>query len=194
MPTAPRKAAARRPASRTGDDIIDAAQEVVDSYTNFPPEVTPLSEWKTKRDEPIELPSGKFIRMRSPGFRTFIKNGMIPNALMAPVQSALAQGGNAQPDMSGMGDLENMEEMYNMVDSVVVFCAIEPVIHEVPTRTTPEGPQDIPLDERDATKLYVDEIDETDRMFMFGVATGGTRDLETFRNGLTQQLAPVPAS
>jgi hypothetical protein len=147
-----------------------------DSDSDLQP--TPISAWK-KVKPPITLPSGKVMRIRSVGFQAFLKAGIVPNSLMSIVESAVNEGN--EPEVNDLvGDSSSLNDMLAMVDEVVVFVALDPEVKRVPKTEK---------DRRDNI-LYVDEVDEDDKQFIFGVCTGGTRDVEQFR----QQSANVVAS
>jgi hypothetical protein len=157
-------------------------------------EVTPVSAWKAKRDDRQKLPSGKVMRLRNVGFQAFIKAGIIPNSLMATVDKAVNTGEEPSID-----DLQNedtdLTEMFELVDEVMIFVAIEPEVHRVPMRGGSDGKKvEVPMSERDPDKLYVDEIDDQDKMFVFGITTGGTRDVEQFRSEQANSMASVQRS
>jgi hypothetical protein len=69
------------------------------------------------------------------------------------------------------------------VDHVVCHVVLAPLVLPIPEAGT----------ERDDDVLYVDEIDMDDKMFIFGYATSGAKDLETFRQGQTANVAAVLA-
>src|SRR6266576_3930788 len=132
--------------------------------------VTPTSEWKKGFDPLLELPSGKIVRVRPVvNMRTFLSAGIIPNSLMGIVQGSLDKG--VEPDISSFwGDSQKINQMMEMVDNIVVFMTEEPEIHQLPKTN----------EDRDPALLYVDEIADTDKMYIFQWAIGGTRDLEQF--------------
>lgn len=148
--------------------------------------VTPVSSWK-KNNLPLTLPSGNVIKCRAAGFRAFMAAGIIPNDLMGVVQESLNKG--TTPNLEGFGtDMDKIAQMMEMVDNVVIFSAIEPTVAAVPTRNTATG--SVP-DDRDEDQLYIDEIGDEDKMFLFQWATGGTRDVAKFREQAGDSLAPV---
>lgn len=152
------------------------------------PGVTDVSEWKKEADPLLELPSGKFVKARRHGMRTFLAAGIIPNALMGVVEKAINQG--VEPDLSQIaGDKKKIEEMMTMVDNIVVFCLLEPRVYAVP-KVTEDGQEE----ERDPRLLYIDEIAEMDKMFIFQWVTGGTTDLEQFRNELDSSVGAISRS
>lgn len=130
---------------------------------------------KSKRIATLELPSGAVIQAKNSGsMSVFMKAGVIPNSLMAIVQESMASG--QQPDMSsvlkdGNLDLDMVRDMLDVINTVTVECWVMP-----PVLPIPENEQD-----RDPELLYVDEVLDDDKVFVFQWVTGGTRDLEQFR-------------
>lgn len=159
-------------------------------------EVTSASEWKKSSSQPaiLTLPSGKNCRIRKVGFQTFIRQGMIPNSLLGPVQRSLDTGKELDVNLI-TSEPGQLEDMLLMIDDVVVFCLIEPQVMAIPLKDNGQGVMVIVDDEdRDPDTLYVDEVDEDDKMFIFSVATGGAADLESFRNEQAQRMVAVPGS
>jgi hypothetical protein len=146
---------------------------------------TPVSAWK-KPMEATTLPSGNSMILRRPGFQAFMKTGLIPNGLLGMAQSAISKGKELDPDEleKMIEDPAKISEMMEMVDNVAVFCAVEPPVHHSP----PIGVA------RDESLLFVDELSEEDKMFIFQYATGGSSDVESFRNEARDILAPLSGS
>jgi hypothetical protein len=120
------------------------------------------------------------MRLRNATFQTFMRMGMIPNSLLAVVQKSIDKG--KSPELGELVESpKQIEDMVKMVDSVVCFVAIEPRVYPAPANE----------DDRDENLLYVDEVDDEDKMFIFGVCTGGTRDVETFRKQQANGLASL---
>lgn len=135
---------------------------------------TPASAWK-KRPEVVTLPSGNRMKIRRANLQTFLVQGIIPNTLMTVVQSSIAQGSTKGVDeelQAVLNDPTKLAELMQLMDSVAIYCALEP-------RILPK-----PEDEssRSDEELYVDELDEADKTFIFNAAVGGTTDLEQFRS------------
>jgi hypothetical protein len=153
-----------------------------------PVEATPVSDWKKKNtsnfDKPVELPSGKFMKIRRVGFRAFIKAGLIPNSLMATVQSSIDRGVAPELNLGSiLQDDKQIDAMMDMVDGVLCFVAVEPEVHPLPKNEK----------DRDEELLYVDEVDDEDKMFIFGLCTGDTDDVQQFRSEQTKRMASVHA-
>lgn len=172
-----KKAAKKAPARKAVASLPPRRPQTVEG-------TTPVSEWK-KSNAPLELPSGKFMKIRDVGFQAFVKSGVIPNSLMSVVQSSIDRGVEPELDVKEMTENpEQLNDLLDMVDNVVCFVAISPEVYKVPKNQN----------DRDDELLYVDEVDDEDKMFIFGVCTGGTRDLEQFRREQADSLAPLQRS
>ncbi len=139
---------------------------------------TAVSAWKkTSLAPPIELPSGNVMRVKKVGMQTLMKIGIMPNSLMAFATKAVGKGTGKPEEMSDeemasiATDPDKIREISNFMDSMVMFVAQEPEVYPLPD----EGV------EKDPGQLYIDEIDDEDKMFIFQVVTGGTTDIESFR-------------
>lgn len=144
------------------------------------------SAWK-KRPAIFTLPSGNRMRIRRASLQQFLSNGIIPNSLMAIVQSSIQTGNTKSVDdelKEIMNDPLKLAELMELMDSVTLFCALEPRV-----LPAPESEAD-----RDEALLYVDELDEADKTFIFNAAIGGTSDLEPFRGAPEGAVVAVPAS
>lgn len=152
--------------------------------------VTSISDWKKELDDLTELPSGKLIRMKRSSMNSLLAAGIVPNSLMAIVQSSIDTGkGVDSIDFSG--DPQKIQDMMKMMDDVVVFVVKEPEINSLPTKVDPKTKK---VEDKNPALLYVDEIDDEDKMFIFQYATGGTKNLEQFREQIAPVLATVQSS
>lgn len=154
-------------------------------------EVTSASAWKgkvTKKPHPLELPSGNTCLVKRVGMESFLQTGMMPNSLMGMVQGALDKaksGGQVKPDDEAamMSEITNdpakMADMFALMDAVVIDCVVEPKVSPIPDDD----------EERDEDTLYIDEVDLNDRMFIFNYVSGGSADLERFRDETAERLA-----
>ena len=142
--------------------------------------VSSVSDFKKKVGGLTELPSGLFVKIRNTnGLRGFLQSGMIPNSLMPIIQEAISKG--TEPDMSKIVGEDNqidpkmIADMMQMMDQVTMSVVTEPKFQPAPEDE----------DDRDDDTVYIDELDDEDKMFIFQLITGGTRDLERFRQELT---------
>jgi hypothetical protein len=145
---------------------------------------TSVSAWKKNNEVPLhQLPSGNYIRIRKIGMQGFMKLGMIPNALMPFIEKGVNKGKGAAPapnELDGemmasmLTDQNALREMAEFFDKMVVAVCAEPTVALIPMKNGEEL-------ERDPDQLYVDEIDEEDKSFIFQLCTGGTTDVEQFR-------------
>lgn len=162
-------------------------------------DITTAREWKTKARQGTDLPvpSGNVALVRNPGMRQFLETGVIPNELMDIVEKALKRG--EAPDFAKVAqdDPKKTKAVLDMIDNVVRTTVIQPVVWPVPSAEECEkNLQEYPdsCDERGRLedRLYVDEVDFEDRLYIFQWVSGGTRDLEQFRSELRATLADLP--
>lgn len=148
--------------------------------------VSDASAWK-KRPSIVTLPSGNNMRIRRASLQQFLVGGMIPNSLMSIVQESIKTGNSRSVDdelKEIMNDPGKLAELMELMNSVTIFCALEPRVHPAPESE----------DDRDEALLYVDELDEADKTFIFNTAIGGTAELEQFRGAPQGAVVALPAS
>lgn len=149
---------------------------------------TSAAAWKKKAQiPPLELPSGCSMRIKKVGMQTLISLGIMPNSLMSIAQKAVGKGQQVGEGMSDdemmalINDPKKIREIGEFMDKMLCVVAVEPEVHPIPHAGV----------ERDETKLYVDEVDEEDKMFIFQVVTGGTTDVAEFREETSATMAAI---
>lgn len=149
---------------------------------------TTVTAWKkTSFAPPIELPSGNFMRIKKIGLATLMKTGLMPNSLMSFATQAVGKGTGKPQELTTdeMAELaanpDKVNDIAEFMDRVAIFVAQEPEVDPVP---------DVGV-ERDDARLYVDELSDDDKLFIFQVVTGGTTDLETFRLQHSASMAAI---
>lgn len=162
--------------------------------TRKPTKASSASEWKKKAaGQLVDLPSGLTMRIRKIGMQTLMSTGIMPNSLMGIVQSSLDKG-KGRPGMDEaavmelIGDEKKVREIGEFMDKMVIAVAMEPKIHPLPVLA---GGVEAVDGERDENLVYVDEVAEEDKMFLFQVVTGGTTDVESFREELGTTMADI---
>jgi hypothetical protein len=167
-------------ASRSGNPAKKAAARPKKTAAS-PTGSSAVAAFKNISGGAVDLPSGITIKMRMPGMDTFVKSGIIPNSLLPIIQDAMKTG--KTPDRETLTQsVDSMDEMFEMIDKVTCHCMVDP---------TCEMPPD-DEDERRTDQLYADEVPIEDKLFIYQLAVGGTRDVESFRKELDQDLAPTP--
>lgn len=137
--------------------------------------VTAKDQWKKKGEE-VDVPSGKVALCRRVSPDIFLRKGVLPNALMPLVKEALKTG--KAPDLEEADiKIDDVEDVLKMYDHVVKHIVIEPKL-TLPPEKDEHGEE---VEERDPDKLYTDEVDFEDKVFLFNWAVGGTADVEQFR-------------
>lgn len=149
---------------------------------------TSVSEWKKKNDNaPIQLPSGCYMKLKAIGLHTILATGIMPNSLMGFAQTAIGKGQTGPQDVSTedlidlVQDQKKVQDIIQFFDKLICLVALEPAVHPAPAAGV----------ERDDDLLYTDEVDETDKMFIFQVVTGGTANLEEFRSETGAAMAAI---
>jgi len=139
-----------------------------------------------KAKGPVKLPSGLYMELKRPGLMALAKDGLIPNSLMGIVDAGIKAGKAPEPSEVLGEDGVDIAEMEKMVDNIVCAVAVDP---EVSPLIDPETGE--PWVERDDDVVYIDDIEEMDKMFIFQYVTGGTSNLEQFRQESANLLASV---
>lgn len=146
--------------------------------------ISSVSDFKKASKDYLTLPSGNTIRVRRTSIQTLMAAGMIPNSLMTIVQSAIKKGKMDVDPIEFSSDPEKMKEMLALVDIVVIHCVKEPEVFAAPDDS----------EDRDEELLYIDEIADDDRSFIFQYATGGTNDVAQFRDEARERLDSIQSS
>lgn len=149
---------------------------------------TSVAAWKKSAlPDLVEMPSGNYMRIRKIGLQAIIKTGTLPNSLMGIAEKAVGRGNNKPHEVTDeelvalIQDPKKVEEIASFMDKIMVMCAAEPSVSPVPRGGVDRNPE----------VLYVDEIDEEDKMFVFQVVTGGTTDVEAFRLEHSSTMADI---
>lgn len=216
MATAKKTTGAKKAAPRkSGNPKKNAAQ----SSRTTPPTPTPASQWKGKnerRPHPLTVPSGNTCLVRRVGMEAFLQGGVIPNGLMDIVVDAMdrakARGAkrSSTPAVTKseerklmeeiQKDPQKVEQMFDLVDIVTCQVVVEPKV--VPAKWSQADvaaglceAEDlgkvIPFSQRDDDLLYVDEVDQADKMFIFNYVVGGSADVERFRAESAERVAAL---
>jgi hypothetical protein len=197
------KSAKQIHAERVQRNSLAEAEELAAS------EPTSASEWKAKlTGRKLKLPSGFTALVRNPGMGVFVEEGLIPNRLMNIVLEAVDE--NKPPSQRVLKDMatspEHIADSMKLANNVLLRCVIMPRVSAVPTFTEADvvkgacdaadvgEPIPIGHPSRDDEKLYVDEVDLDDKMFIFQWVVGGTHDLTSFREQQSAAVADISAS
>lgn len=177
----------------SGNPAKRAEEEAQKAEANKPV-ISSAQSFKKKRGQVLELPSGNVVRAQKAGLQAFIMKGNVPNSLMTIVGEALEKGQTMDINKmvganDGQIDMDMVTDMYEMTNSLVIASLVEPKVHPVPTDAdlevwntkNPDNQVSTPDELRDDELLYVDEVDDEDKMFLFQWCSGGTDDVATFR-------------
>ena len=138
-------------------------------------QISNIGDFKQRIGGIVELPSGFTVRVKNPGgLRVFLNAGTIPNSLMSIVQDAMDKGKRITEEdimKDGQLDPQQLADMMALNDQVALKTIIEPPLYPVPEDEA----------DRQDDRLYVDELPDEDKLFLFQWVTGGARNLERFR-------------
>ena len=167
--------------------------------------ISQVGDFKKRLGGIIELPSGLVVKVRNPGgLRVFINSGIIPNSLMQLVQKGLDGGQPLKSSDIVKGnkfDTRMIADMNKLMDDVAVRVIVEPKIYPTLTeadveawnKENPDQPVEGVEDLRSDERLYADELPDDDKMFLFQWVSGGTRDLESFRQQHQERVVALEA-
>lgn len=167
-------------------------------------EVSSIKDFKRRTQAIVTLPSGFKVKLRNPGgMQAFFSTGLIPNSLMNIVNQGIKTGDVSMKDLSPDGNVDDkmISDMSRLMDDIALRCMVEPKLNPVPNEKDlaawNKANKDNKLtdveDLRSDDKLYVDEIDEEDKLFIFHWMSSGVTDLETFRNRQKQGVDTLSA-
>jgi hypothetical protein len=163
---------------------------------------------KKKAAMELLLPSGETCLARRPGIQAFFAAGIIPNSLMGIMTKAMEgkdiQDATLQKELGNiLAEPEKLQEMFHLMDNITIYCVVEPAVRSdrwtnddvtAGLASKAQVGTVIPHSVRDEELLYIDEVDDDDKNFVFNWAVGGTSDLEQFRVEQNQLMESVSAS
>jgi len=152
-----------------------------------------VSNWVDEDDtELLEFPSGKVAKIERVQLTTLIAEGLLGDSLSAIASQAVETGQGMDTEaIKKMGeDPTKVAEALDAFDRIAVKCFVTP---EVLYYRDDDG-KTIPKSERQPGALYSDKIDINDKVFLFQVISGGSRDLQRFRQQLAESVARVSTS
>lgn len=139
---------------------------------------TPGAAWRKPREqgETVRLPSGNVATLRPVALDQLMLSGKIPD-LLTPIA---ARSLWTETDTASIGDqVETAKGFAELVNLIVPAAMIAPRIVEV-AETDDE--------------ITLADIDFSDKIAIFQLATGGSQVLKSFRISQEKRLGPVPDS
>lgn len=179
---------------------------------------TPASQWIGKVEvagTDLPLPSGNVARVKQINPVDLLGSGLIPDPLTNMIRQAIhgKKGLPPQAVKKLADDPKQLAAAMQLFDRILVECVIEPVILMPPacdyvypdsdgpdelicgeyanTEVHTSGGHKYQEGERDKDTLYADNVVMGDKVFIFQWAMGGTKNLESFRDGLQGGLADL---
>jgi len=159
---------------------------------------TPNNVWASNavtnaQPEELTMPSGQTCAGRKVTVEGMIKTGMLASVdgLTAMVEkyTRKVRGGKGVPDgevidESIIRDAEALESLMMMVDQMIPHIVVSPVVHlhfTIQTVGKTKVTKLIPAEDRQAGRIYTDQIELDDKMWLFNWAVGGLAAFSSFR-------------
>lgn len=175
-----KKAAAKRPADRRP------------AAPPKPTKASSVEEWGSDDTELLTFPSGKTALIERVPLTTLLAENMLGDSLSAIAARAVDNAQDmSQSDIKDMAaDPAKVNEALDALDKIAVKCFIEPAV----LYFKDDDGNVIPRGDRKPGTLYSDRIGHEDKIFLFQVISGGSRDLQRFREQLEESVAGISAS
>jgi len=178
-------------AARSGNPAKRATAAKKAPADRKPARVSSAAEWAAEDTEILEFPSGLSAEIERIELTTLVAEGLLGDSLSVIASQAVDKGQgmdeNAIRDMAN--DPTKVEEALDAFDRVAVKCFVDP---PVLFYKDDEG-KVIPRPEREPGRVYSDRIQLNDKIFLFQVITGGSSDLQRFRDEFSESLAGLSA-
>lgn len=157
--------------------------------------------WNAEQFVDLEMPSGQLAQVRRPGVQQLIAIGVLENAdgLSAIVDKKHIKRVKGKAEIDGQSllkDPKNILNLMQMVDKITARMVVRPAVREPFVEYEEDGQtKRRPLrdEEREQGVVYTDNIEFTDRMFIFQFAVGGSADLNQFRERFESALGSMEA-
>jgi hypothetical protein len=153
----------------------------------------------------LTVPSGQLVQVRFVGPTALISMGLLENvdllghivqadhvdrvAGKAPSKEEAEE--TRQRQMQEMlADPSKLVGAVSMIDKIITHVVLQPKVHKIPEAgDDPANPSVVP--DRVKGLIYVDSVDEMDKMYIFNYVMGGVKDLESFREGIAETMADL---
>jgi hypothetical protein len=129
------------------------------------------------------------MKLKNPGIMSMAHQGLVPNGLMTLIMNSVSKGNEPKAEEIFDADLQ-IDELFAMIDSAIMMMAVDPEVHPSPVweeedveaeRCRRDQLGKVAEAKQEDDKLYIGDITEEDKMFIWQWATGGTTDVEQFR-------------
>jgi hypothetical protein len=158
------------------------------------------------RYEDLECPSGQTCKIRKVTVEDLIADGVIDDLdsltkfvnvkhIEPKAKSLKKQGRSGNPakaaqqdadatsmakELLGGASSEDVRRMFNLMDVVTIAAVVAPTLHAR-----------VPEEERVQGLVYINDVDTTDKAFIFNYIFAGVKDLESFRKQLAENATAV---
>ena len=112
----------------------------------------------------VEMPSGYFFRLRPTSFDLLVKQGRVPDGLVALAAGTIMGEERESDHDATLSEISEQVDFYNMV---VTLAMVEPRVVDDPQKDD---------------EIHVDDIEFGDKLFISRLLFQPLRELETFRH------------
>lgn len=143
---------------------------------NSATKVTTGLSWRKPREEGflVTLPSGNTARLRPVALDVLITSGKLPDLLTPVAASTLFQ----EQDVAKIGEQGKVAQQYaELINAVVPAAFLSPRIVESPTEDD---------------EISLDDVDFSDKVAVFNLATAGAVALRSFRDRQAAGVGALP--
>lgn len=147
------------------------------------------NQWKKGSGQPnlrdLRVPSGQLCQVRRARIEELFKQGVLSSVdQLSKIVSGTFVGDDGEVDMEkALADPEGIAEGFKVIDKVVAHVVVQPKVYE-----PVEG------EERDPDRIYTDDIELEDRVFIFQFALGGFDDIDRFRAEASRVVGNMESS
>jgi hypothetical protein len=143
----------------------------------------------------LEVPSGQMCQVRRPGVTGLVKAGVLDSldsltSIVSVEHVDRVEKGKdphvSQEQIQALArNKTGLIKAMQLADKVTLYCVVQPLVKN-PVTGEPELdddmlPIEIPLEGRAPGRIYVDQVDLMDKMYILQFVVGGVTDLEQFR-------------
>jgi hypothetical protein len=158
----------------------------------------------SRRYEDLTCPSGQTCLVRKVGIEQLIADGAIDDLdtltkfvskqHIEPKAKSVKKSRSGNPavaaqqkdtakqavDILGGASPDDVRRIFKLQDDVAMAAVVKPKLHP-----------SVPDDEREAGKVYVDDVDAVDKSFIMNYVFAGVKDIEQFRRELAANAAAL---
>ena len=160
---------------------------------------TAANRWNANIQHELTLPSGNVCLVKRPGLLELLGADIFTDDMISLVSKEIANAklrmegkpivdGNPEEEVDEiMNDPKRVAQMFEMFDRTLVYAVVEPRVEY----HKDDAGNVIPWEDRNPDAVYTDQVLDTDKTFIFQYVSGGSSDLNRFRQATGFAMADV---